>query len=120
MLQTLVLLLLLAAAPLAHAASATLGWDAPVPQAGFLTPEGYALFRHDATSSTFVEVCRTPAATLRCTDTLPTAQVYTYHVKSYAGSQLSGPSNEVSVPIPGLPGTPRNLSVTVTVTVDVP
>lgn len=107
-------LFLLIAVPLASAQTVTLAWDAAVPVAGQQAPDGYVLYRHDALSTTFVEVGRTPAATLTYKDAPGAAQTYWYRVHAYAGTQLSDPSNEVSVRLTGKPAAARNLTVTVT------
>ncbi len=81
------LLLLLAA--LADAVGVHLAWDAALPQAGQVAPDGYVLRRNG------VEVLRTTAPQAR--DTLPGPGTYTYTVQAFAPGSLSAPSNAVSV-----------------------
>jgi hypothetical protein len=85
-------LLLLLAAAAAPALSVTLTWDAAVPQAAQLSPEGYVLTRNGA------EVLRTTAT--QATDPLPGPGTFLYTVQATAQGTVSAPSNAVTVTTP--------------------
>ncbi len=106
-LPLLLLLLLLAAAP-AHAQSVTFAWDAPVPQAGELLPDGYVLTRNGA------DVQRTTST--QVADPLPGPGTYTYTVQAVAGVQRSGSSAPLTLTAAALActlvQTPEQLSLT--------
>ncbi len=102
------------AAQVATGPTVMLAWDAPVPAPGQTVPDGYVVMRRDSSNGAFTERGRTVAPIVTYTDTLPAPGTYWYRVHSAAGTQVSGPSNEVSVTLSGAPGAPQHLTVTVT------